>query len=348
MRELMIESAIKIMRDLSTKEIVDQAEEGNWSRKLWKTMVDSGMLSVGVSEEHGGIGGSYGDALSILRIAGKYSAPIPLAETLVVNWLLADRGVLPSEKPLSIIPVDQKNEVVFTNTQDGWLISGNVSAVPWARFSNAILVIGKSTNGNKMALIEEGSLHVEAGQNLAGEPRDNIRFKDIHVKENQCFSIDQKMIDKIYYIGALTKTVLMSGALERVLELTITYSKEREQFGRPISRFQAIQHHIANISAEVTAATMSVSHAIESFSGEPNDEIIFAKICTSKAATIVTPIAHQVHGAIGFTDEHVLHQSTRRLWSWRDEYGTESDWAEKLGDIVIQNGSDELWSVITS
>lgn len=347
MRELMIDSATKILNDLSTKEVVNEAEEGAWAGTLWNTMVESGMTAVAVPEENGGIGGDYGDALNILKVCGKYSAPIPIAETMLVNWLLSEQGKEPSEQPLTMMPIEQKDEVTFTPASEGITISGIVRKVPWARFSEAVLVIGKSEDGYKMALVEMKQCQIEHDQNLAGEPRDTVNFEHVTVKENDYFQVDEQLLERILYLGALSKTVLMAGALERVLDLTIVYSTERKQFGRPISRFQAIQQHIAMMSAEVTAATIAVDSAIESFTGEPSDDLTVAKIRVSDAASFAAPVAHQVHGAIGFTDEHVLHQSTRRLWSWRDEFGSESEWAERLGEQMINNGSEELWSFIT-
>ncbi|PWA08124.1 hypothetical protein DCC39_15470 [Pueribacillus theae] len=348
MRELMIDSATKILNDLSTKDVVNKAEEEAWSEQLWNTMAESGMTAVAVSEEHGGIGGDYGDALNILRVCGKYSAPIPIVETLLVNWLLSEKGKEPSEQPLTIMPIEQKDEVTFTAASGGMSVSGKIRKVPWARIAEAILVIGKSENGYKMALVDSKQCQIDHDQNLAGEPRDTVKIESFVVNEGNYFSVNDPLLERMLYFGTLSKTVLMAGALERVLDLTIAYSTERKQFGRPISRFQAIQQHIAVMSAEVTAAAIAVDTAIESFTGEPSDDITVAKIRVSDAASIVTPIAHQVHGAIGFTDEHILHQSTRRLWSWRDEFGSESEWAERLGEQIIQNGSEGLWSFITN
>jgi alkylation response protein AidB-like acyl-CoA dehydrogenase len=73
-----------------------------------------------------------------------------------------------------------------------------------------------------------------------------------------------------------------------------------------------------------------------------------AKIRAGEAAGAVAEIAHQVHGAIGFTEEHSLHYLTRRLWSWRDEFGHEGFWAAELGRRVAEAGPDQLWPLITA
>ncbi len=102
---------------------------------------------------------------------------------------------------------------------------------------------------------------------------------------------------------------------------------ERSQFGRPIHRFQAIQHQLALLAGETAAAKIAANCAVDPYGKEPfSKEIAFAKIRVNEAVGKANPIAHQVLAAIGFTYEHTLHHSTRRLWSWRDEFGTETDW----------------------
>jgi len=77
-----------------------------------------------------------------------------------------------------------------------------------------------------------------------------------------------------------------------------------------------------------------------------------AKLRAGEAGQIVAALAHQVHGAIGFTDEHSLHHFTKRLWSWRDEFGTERDWSRALGKAALKGGpagsDDSFWSFVTA
>ena len=77
-------------------------------------------------------------------------------------------------------------------------------------------------------------------------------------------------------------------------------------------------------------------------------EVASAKIRVGEAATEGAGIAHQVLGAIGFTQEHVLHRYTRRLWAWRDDFGSESVWAVKLGQLVAAKGADALWPMLAA
>ena len=136
----------------------------------------------------------------------------------------------------------------------------------------------------------------------------------------------------------------MAGALESVLSQTVQYACERIQFGRPIGKFQAIQQSIAVMASEVTAAGTAVEAACEAANrGPARFEIAAAKIRAGMAAGVSAAIAHQVHGAIGFCYEHTLQFGTRRLWSWRAEFGNESSWAQRLGAQAIRRGGDRFW-----
>ena len=121
------------------------------------------------------------------------------------------------------------------------------------------------------------------------------------------------------------------------------------QFGRPIGRFQAVQQNLAVLAGQAAAATAAAEAGIEAAAHDLNSPAVAAaKIRTGEAAGIGAAIAHQVHGAIGFTQEHRLHYSTRRLWSWRDEFGNEAFWARRLGGKIAAAGADQLWRGITA
>ncbi|MGY1707877.1 acyl-CoA dehydrogenase family protein, partial [Geodermatophilus sp. SYSU D00758] len=140
-----------------------------------------------------------------------------------------------------------------------------------------------------------------------------------------------------------------AAACEQVLTWTVAYAAERHQFGRPIGAFQAIQTHAAVMAGEVTATAALVDAAVAALDrgADPVPAAAAAKVRAGTAATTVAALAHQVHGAIGFTQEHRLHHLTRRLWSWRDEGGNERTWAEVLGVALLSGGPDDLWPALT-
>lgn len=348
--QLIIQTAAKIMKEVCTNEMVNDAEKGIWTAELWDTLADSGMITVGVPEELGGVGGSVKDALHILRIAGKYSAPIPLAETLIGNWLLSDAGEQVSDEPLTFALPMPNERFRFRQKDNGWMISGQAKDVPWGRFAKRILLIGRTDDEAVMAVVPVQLGTIESGHNIAGEPKDDIAFHDVFVKDVRIIPIDfEQVTDRLMYSGAVTRTVMMAGALERALEVTAQYAQERSQFGRPIHRFQAVQHQLAMLAEEVAAASMAADYSAEAFEVNPfSKEIAMAKIRVNEAAGTAAPIAHQVHGAIGFTYEYTLHQTTRRLWAWRDEFGTEIEWGQRLTALWIKSGQRKAWNFITN
>src|SRR5207302_8704401 len=155
-------------------------------------------------------------------------------------------------------------------------------------------------------------------------------------------------------LGAVARAQQMAGALEHILDQSVQWSLDRVQFGRQIAKFQAVQHNLAALAGEVAAAGAAADSAAEAIASHGlgsefvTAEIAIAKLRVGEAAGTGAAIAHQVHGAMGFTYEHSLHHATRRLWSWREEFGNEAVWAARLGRMVVERGADELWPFITA
>lgn len=145
--------------------------------------------------------------------------------------------------------------------------------------------------------------------------------------------------------GALMRAIQITGALARVRDLSVRYAAERQQFGQPLNRFQAVQQALAELAGEAALAEAAVADAVE----DPSPRrVAAAKVVAGRAAGRGAALAHQVHGAIGFTREHELHRYTTRLWRWRDDFGGEARWAESLGDLYAHAGADRAWEVVTS
>src|SRR5262249_5811410 len=132
-------------------------------------------------------------------------------------------------------------------------------------------------------------------------------------------------------------------------EQSVRYVTERKQFGRALAAFQAIQHNLAVLAGHVAASGIAADNAFRAADrGDPAFEVAVAKVRAGEAAGVGAGIAHQAHGAIGFAYEHSLHFATRRLWSWRAEFGNESRWAVRLGHEVAARGADRLWGELTA
>ena len=155
-------------------------------------------------------------------------------------------------------------------------------------------------------------------------------------------------------MGAGMRSVETAGALEAILSLSVAYANERVAFERKIGKFQAVQQNLARLAGEVAAALAVSGSAADTLSNsdEFDDAVLLeaasAKIRCAEAAAEGSAIAHQVFGAIGFTQEHILHRFTLRMLAWRDDFGNESWWAAELGRFVARRGADEFWPLVAS
>jgi len=198
-----------------------------------------------------------------------------------------------------------------------------------------------------LACVASGAASVAADRNMAAEPRDRLRFADAAVLA-AAPAPSELGPDGLVPWGALVRSLQMAGGLDQVLDQCVRYANERSQFGRPIGKFQAIQQQLAVLASHTAAAGMAALVAARAAeTGDPGFEIAVAKSRVGEAAGAGCAIAHQVHGAIGFTYEHALHFTTRRLWSWRSEFGNDSEWSVRLGREVAGRGADALWRTLT-
>jgi acyl-CoA dehydrogenase len=148
---------------------------------------------------------------------------------------------------------------------------------------------------------------------------------------------------------ALARACQMAGAMQAALELSVQYTRERQQFGKALSTFQAIQQQLAVFAEETAATNMAAAAACRAADrGDGAFEIAAAKLRANIAVSTATSVAHQVHGAMGFTAEYRLHRFTRPLWAWRSEFGNDRYWADRLGAAVAARGPDGFWPSLAS
>jgi acyl-CoA dehydrogenase len=329
-----------------------RAAEKAWPQAAWDAVEEAGLHRALVPEDAGGYGVPVTDALSLLRVAGEHALPLPLAETLLASWLLAGAGLPIPDGPLTVAPVATGEALSLTRAGAGWRLSGTATRVPWGRDAAAVAVMALHDGVPHIALLQAGSWAVAPGENLAREPRDTL-------------TIDAAVSDvapaasgigpaQLRAVGAAMRSLQMAGALAHITAISVQYALDRVQFGRPIGKFQAVQQNLAVLAGQTAAASAAADLAAEAVAAhaEPGGvrllPIAAAKARTGEAAGQGAAIAHQVHGAIGFTYEHSLHFFTKRLWSWRDEFGNEAEWNLYVGRHMAKAGADRLWAEITA
>jgi len=350
---IVADTAARIFADLADPQTINHAKDGSWRAPLWRALTDAGLTLAWMPEEHGGAGASLADGFEILQVAGRFALPVPLGETLLAGWLLARAGLKAPPGAMTVASVRPKETITLNG--DG-VLRGRARGVPFAREAEHLAVLatrGASGGSPTVALVATKDCRVTEGRTLAGDASDEVTFDGVRpiARAPAPAGLDQTAL---MLMGATVRSVETAGALEAVLTHTVRYANERVAFERPIAKFQAVQHNLARLAGEVAAAVAAAGSAADAVAqATAFDEAIFleaasAKIRCAEAAQEGVAIAHQVHGAIGFTKEHILHRFTLRLLSWRDDFGNESHWAVALGNLVAARGADDLWPLVAS
>ena len=198
--------------------------------------------------------------------------------------------------------------------------------------------------------LRDARVTAEAGTDLVGVCVADLTFDACPVLHVAPSTVD---VHELTGRGALAYAVASAGAARAVRDRTVQHASDREQFGRPLSRFQAVQQHLARLAALVamtdTAASCAVE-VVESAGMTPASAemaVAAAKVVSSSSAREIAAIGHQIHGAMGFTAEHTLGRFTTELWAWRDRYGSERYWADVLASHILDDGFD-VWDVVVA
>jgi acyl-CoA dehydrogenase len=337
------------VRELTARIIADRFTNGDerdhdWPDFTWNGLADAGLPWVGIDTDLGGSGGSLADACDVLWEIGAGAVPVPYAETsILAGWLFAVAGLGVPEGPttLGVVPPDRP-----TTRDSRGRLSTVLERVPWATRATHLAVVWTEDEQDLVAVLPTEAVSVIPGRNLAGEPRDQVVL-DLELSSEQVAPLPTG-VDRaaISGRGALSRAVLMAGAMERVAALTVGYTNDRLQFGKPVITFQAVAALVVQLVEQAVVGATAARLAIAA-GDDATLPIAVAKQQTSAAASGVARLAHQAHGAIGMTAEYELGRLTRRLWCWRHEYGTEREWARWLGSRVTDLGADALWPLIT-
>lgn len=340
--ELLRETAARVFQDHCNTAVARAADAGAWPAEAWAGVAETGLHRALLPEAAGGYGVDPVDALSLLRVAGEYAVPLPLAETMMAHLLLAGAGFEVPEGPLTVA---YGSNLTLTSDASGHRVRGTASRVPWGRDAVAAAVLATRGGECWIALVPSAAWTSAPGENVAREPRDDLTFDGVALEA----APSQHGAEAWRALGAAMRAQQIAGALTAVTATTVRYAQDRVQFGKPIGKFQAVQQNLAILAGQTAAAVAAADLAAEAVAeGVKILPISAAKARCGEAASIAAAIAHQVHGAIGFTLEHHLQFLTRRLWSWRDEFGNEAYWNRRVGHHMVSAGGDRLWAEIVA
>lgn len=352
-RSMIADSVARLFRDSIDHALLLDLDQGRPATGLWHLAVDNGLPAALAPAESGGIGASFSDAWPLFHAVGYWQVPLPLLETMVARQIAGVCGVDAPDGPATVMTAEHLAQATVRPQGDGFVLSGAAHGVPWARQADWALAEFRQPDGSvRIATVALAGARIAPGQNMAAEPRDDIAFDG-----SVSGAAAALQAPVLLPLMALARAIAMVGAMESALERTVVFAGDRVQFGRALGKFQAIQHSLATMAAETANARLAAQVACDSVpetlaGSEAVRRFTFdaavAKLHASAAASGVARTAHQVHGAIGFTQEHMLHFATRRLWSWRGEDGSDAFWARLIGRAAIAGGGAGFWPGLTA
>ena len=308
-----------------------RAQSGEWLPELWAEIAEMGLPLALLSEDQGGFGLDPADQGEALRLLGRHAVPLPVAETMGANRLLAAAGLPLAEGAASLA---RGENLTVSNGK----LSGTVARVPWAAVLDCLAL---GVGGTLYRVPRSGWTMAEQGLALTGHPRDTIAV-DWTITDNA--PLPHCPLTE----GATLRAFQIAGALEAALDLTLEHTGTRVQFGKPLSKFQAVQHELAKLAGELACAIAAADLAAEALARGDVMGVAAGTLRAREAAGTGASIATQMHGAIGFTREHRLQLFTTSLWTWRDEFGGQVFWAKRLGRAALDAGGSGYWPMVTA
>jgi acyl-CoA dehydrogenase len=326
MENLFAQALNDVLSDHCTPAVVRELEAQPQQRGLWQTLVQQGLADALLPEADGGADLSLEQAFDLWELCARYSLPLPLPETMWARAFLHAQGVASPQGPiglgLGITPQAADAPVVV-----------DVSA---GRACDHVLVQGFEG----IFLLNVASAEVTP-HGLAMDAR--MTWSSQAVQGGTRVPLRTRQAPDLKTVQALLAAVQLSGAMMVVFEQSLEHANQRQQFGKPIGKFQAIQHNLSLMAEQVFASRMAAQLACTGSMAQMQPvRVAVAKARTSQAAQQVTTLAHGLHGAMGFTSEFDLQLRTRRIYAWRQCAGAETHWQKTLGETLLQHSKHSL------
>jgi acyl-CoA dehydrogenase len=314
-----------------------------WHGELWDSLVEMGITAMLANEARGGASATWSEVFWVLQLAGQHFIPLPIAENMVAGKILESAGIA---MPKGFCGVAAYHSGQWTFEGSVARFTGDLIGVPWGRYADHIACSIADGNSFRVCMLSRADSRISEASNPAGEPRDRMTFVGGVAVSGLS---DAAEASHLRDFCALARIAQIAGCMAAALERCVSYSGQRHQFGRPLSQFQAVQQQLAVLTGETAAVICAARAAFRAAdSREPGFQIAAAKLRANGAIGIATAIAHQIHGALGYTEECGLQLATGRLWSWRTEFGNDRYWSERLGAAVAHRGSDVFWADLTA
>lgn len=313
-------------------------DERGYSAGLWKKMAELGWMGILFEEEYGGAGGNFLELAIILEEMGRVLLPGPFFSTVILGGGTIARGGSKRLKR-AFLPKIASGDMILTSAFSeldasysfeepesrgerrgkGFVLQGRKMFVPDAHNANFIIFPVKTPkrNGAKEISLfivdaKNGGIGISPLISLDLQKQSEVFLNNVYAPDDSLIGEEgegRALMQDLWPMVVASKCSEMLGAVEQVLEITINYAQKREQFGRRLSSFQIIQHYCADMAIAMECTKLITSQAVWKVSnGLPsNKEVPMAKAWCSDTLKRMTAMAHQIHGAIGFTKDQNLY-----------------------------------------
>jgi acyl-CoA dehydrogenase len=318
--------------------------EGQVDNALLELFTEAGLRRVAVPASAGGSDGELGYLTVVLKRLGYHAVNVGLLEDHLAAELLAPHM---ADVPQGMMTVSGRSSLVVTQADGQIAVSGACRNVPWGRGASFVAAPAQSGMEQVLVALPVAAATVSAHCNIAGEARDHLTFDGAA----PAVLVDGRgSVEALRSRLLLYRSLALLGAGERALDLTTTHVTDRSQFGSPLSRKQVVQHYIAEMFGALTATRAACDAAVSALTDGTGPATLAASLATrieaDRMASVVARLSHQLHGAIGFTQEHALHLSTTRLTAWRQDDLSETACALELSRLVPELGGP--WHTLTA
>ena len=263
---IVADTATRLFRDLCDPQTILRAKDDSWKARAWSALEDAGLPLAWVPDDLGGSGADLADGFAVLRESGRFAVPLPVAETLLAGWLLAQAGI---SSPAGAMSCTMRSGKPASLSASGRL-TGHLRHIPFGRDAQHLALLAKQDAGDwAIVLVPTSEARISHGTSIAGDPLDTIDLEGVrpsHVKP-----APPGIHDRLMLMGATARAMQMAGALEAILDIAVSYANERVAFERPIAKFQAVQHNLARLAGEVAASVAAAGSAVDAIStGSPS------------------------------------------------------------------------------
>jgi alkylation response protein AidB-like acyl-CoA dehydrogenase len=337
-------------------------DEKGYPLQLWQKMGEMGWMGLIIPEEYGGAGASFFDLVVLLEEMGRACLPGPFFSTVVLGGLtILEAGSEEQKKEIlpklaegklfltlaltepSAIYTAEGIQTKATQMDKGFLIQGTKLFVPDAHISDYLICAARTgeteipEDGITLFLVDPKSPGVSCTllKTIAGDKQCEVIFDNVNVPGRSVLGNLNEgwlVLDKVLEKAVVAQCAEMVGGARQVLEMTVKYAKQRMAFGHPIGSFQAIQHYCADMLVDVDGCSLLMYHAAWRLGeGFPADqEAAMAKSLINERFKRIAALGIQIHGAVGFTEDHDLPLYFKRAKAWEINLGNTSFHLDKI------------------